>query len=206
MLKFLFVLINKSGTKKFFKRGELEQRQTQLYIEKNFAAHKANEDASDDDKKKGTSSKHDKSKLKELKDEETEKKVLPRNEVIRRLRERNQPIRFFGESDLDAAKRLTLIETSEPKENGMRNDFKAAMDKSEQESLNEIMNSIDSGDSAGSNRTECDIKEEAIDFDEILVNYYFLLIALIRKKINKNLEISFISFMQDKLIFKKNLM
>lgn len=134
--------------------------------------HKSNEESSDDDKKKGMSSKHDKSKLKELKDEETEKKVLPRNEVIRRLRERNQPIRLFGESDLDAAKRLTLIETSEPKENGMRNDFKAAMDKSEQESLNEIMNSIDSGET-GSVRTECDIKEEAIDFNEILVSFIF---------------------------------
>ena len=91
------------------------------------------------------------------------------SKVVRRLRERNQPIRLFGESDADSAKRLNIIETSEPKENGMRNDFKTAMDKSEQESLNEIMNSIDAGDShSGGTRTEVEVKEEAIDFNEIL--------------------------------------
>lgn len=51
----------------------------------------------------------------------------------------------------------------------MRNDFKTAMDKSEQESLNEIMNSLDTGDSHSStSRTEVEVKEEAIDFNEIL--------------------------------------
>ena len=85
------------------------------------------------------------------------------------MKERNQPIRLFGESDVDSAKRLNIIETSEPKELGMRNDFKTAMDKSEQESLNEIMNSIDAGDPhMGTSRTEVEVKEEAIDFNEIL--------------------------------------
>jgi pre-mRNA-splicing factor 18 len=59
------------------------------------------------------------------------------------LRERGQPIRLFGENDEAAAKRLNILETNEVETNGMRNDFKAAMDKTEQESLNEIMNSID---------------------------------------------------------------
>ncbi len=85
--------------------------------------------------------------------------------VIKRLRERNQPIRFFGESDIDAAKRLKMIETTETETDGMRNDFKAAMDKTEQESVNEIMNSVKTGETD----TEAEILDEAIDFNEILV-------------------------------------
>jgi pre-mRNA-splicing factor 18 len=72
-----------------------------------------------------------------------EKKILPRVEVMRRLRDRGHPIRLFGETDEDSAKRLNIIESRETSSFGMRNDFKTAMDKSEQESLNEIMNSID---------------------------------------------------------------
>ncbi len=84
------------------------------------------------------------------------------------MRERNQPIRLFGESDADSAKRLNIIETSEPEENGMRNDFKLAMDKSEQESLNEIMNSVSQDDKHVKN-TDVEIKEDdAVDFNEIL--------------------------------------
>ena len=86
--------------------------------------------------------------------------------MIRRLRERNEPIRLFGETDEMVAKRLTIIETSEPKENGMRNDFKVAMEKSEQESLNEIMNSVDP---ESTTMTDVELKDEAIDFNEILV-------------------------------------
>ena len=148
----------------------MQQIQTKLYIEKNFAAlSKQNEEnAAEEEKKALHFSKHDK-KHHTGKEDEVEKKIIPRHEVVRRLRERNQPIRLFGESDVDSAKRLNIIETSEPKENGMRNDFKTAMDKSEQESLNEIMNSIDAGDShSGCARTEVEVKEEAIDFNEIL--------------------------------------
>ncbi len=83
------------------------------------------------------------------------------------MRERNQPIRLFGETDEQAAKRLTQIELTEPEENGMRNDFKAAMEKSEQESLNEIMNSVEPD---GSNGTEVEVKDDGIDFNEILVS------------------------------------
>ncbi len=81
------------------------------------------------------------------------------------MRDRGQPIRLFGESDADAAKRLNLIETSETEDNGMRNDFKAALDRSEQESLNEIMNSVEN-----EIKTEVEIADEAVDFNEILVN------------------------------------
>ena len=86
--------------------------------------------------------------------------------MIRRLREYSQPIRLFGETDLESFKRLNQIETNESNEVGMRNDFKAAMDKSEQESLNEIMNPDDYLESA--EKTDVEIKDEEIDFNEIL--------------------------------------
>lgn len=102
-----------------------------------------------------------------LKDDDVEKKSLPKHEMIRRLRERGEPIRLFGETDADVRKRLNLIETSEPKELGMRNDFREAMEKSEQECLNEIMNMVD-GDKLNG-ETDVEIKEDGINFNEILV-------------------------------------
>ncbi len=90
--------------------------------------------------------------------------------MIRRLRDRNQPIRLFGESDEMAAKRLTQIETSEPEENGMRNDFKVAMEKSEQESLNEIMNSVEPDPNSS---VEVEVKDDGIDLNEIIVSVSF---------------------------------
>jgi pre-mRNA-splicing factor 18 len=101
-----------------------------------------------------------------LKEEDLEKKMLPRAEVIRRLREKSQPIRLFGESDLDSFKRLNQLETNESNEIGMRNDFKMAMDKSEQESLNEIMNPDEYVEA--SDKHDVEIKDEEIDFNEIL--------------------------------------
>lgn len=70
--------------------------------------------------------------------------MLPRKEVIRRLRERGQPIRIFGESDEDAYLRLKQLEISEPDtSNGMVNDFKAAMDKVNEEINKNCERSLD---------------------------------------------------------------
>lgn len=43
--------------------------------------------------------------------------VLPRKEVIRRLRDRNEPVILFGESDIEAFRRLRKLEISEPEIN-----------------------------------------------------------------------------------------
>lgn len=43
--------------------------------------------------------------------------ILPRQEVISRLRDRNEPILIFGESELDAFKRLRKCELLEPEVN-----------------------------------------------------------------------------------------
>ncbi|EDV25386.1 uncharacterized protein TRIADDRAFT_50164 [Trichoplax adhaerens] len=62
-------------------------------------------------------------------------------QVIRRLRERGEPIRLFGETDADVVGRLRRIEFMAPEVNkGLRNDFKAAMDKIDQEYLDELIN------------------------------------------------------------------
>uniref|UniRef100_A0A3Q3FV37 Pre-mRNA-splicing factor 18 n=1 Tax=Kryptolebias marmoratus TaxID=37003 RepID=A0A3Q3FV37_KRYMA len=80
----------------------------------------------------------------------TEEKLpmtLSRQEVIRRLRERGEPVRLFGESDYDAFQRLRKIEILTPEVNkGLRNDLKAAMDKIDQQYLNEIVGATESGD------------------------------------------------------------
>ncbi|XP_069118821.1 pre-mRNA-splicing factor 18-like [Argopecten irradians] len=77
------------------------------------------------------------------KDEDEKVPQLPRKEVIRRLRERNEPIRLFGENDYDTFQRLKKLEMLEPeikKGEGYENDFKAAMDRVDQEFINEIIN------------------------------------------------------------------
>lgn len=45
------------------------------------------------------------------------KSILPRSEVIARLRDRNEPILLFGETELDAFKRLRKYELLEPETN-----------------------------------------------------------------------------------------
>lgn len=78
-----------------------------------------------------------------------------------------------------------MIETNEIETNGMRNDFKAAMDKTEQESVNEIMNS-----GLEVANVECEILDEAVDFKEILV-------GLFSRNKNWNLKFNFQFWIQE---------
>lgn len=81
--------------------------------------------------------------------------MLPRKEVIRRLRERAQPIRLFGETDEDSYLRLKQLEISEPDlSNGFGNDFKAAMDKVNEEIHNSCERSMDASTKADVNTIE----------------------------------------------------
>uniref|UniRef100_A0AAR2K0E8 Pre-mRNA-splicing factor 18 n=1 Tax=Pygocentrus nattereri TaxID=42514 RepID=A0AAR2K0E8_PYGNA len=87
-------------------------------------------------------------------------------QVIRRLRERGEPIRLFGETDYDAFQRLRKIEILAPEVNkGLRNDLKAAMDKIDQQYLNEIVG----GQEAGDLDTQHDLKvhEENTTIEEL---------------------------------------
>ncbi|XP_025833985.1 pre-mRNA-splicing factor 18 [Agrilus planipennis] len=65
---------------------------------------------------------------------------LPRHEVIARLRDRGEPILLFGETELDAFRRLRKCEILEPEMNkGFRNDFQEAMEKVDEAYLNELL-------------------------------------------------------------------
>lgn len=89
-----------------------------------------------------------------------EERILPRKEVIRRLRDRGQPILLFGESEVDAFHRLKQLEVAEPENiRGFRNDFQEAMEKVDQEYLNELLKSKDS-DKDKDKRNAYDVKYE----------------------------------------------
>uniref|UniRef100_A0A8C1FSW8 Pre-mRNA-splicing factor 18 n=1 Tax=Cyprinus carpio carpio TaxID=630221 RepID=A0A8C1FSW8_CYPCA len=113
-------------SKKYFKRADLARKEEEDYYRR--CGYKAPSSTSSNP-------------VLEL--ELTEEKLpmtLSRQEVIRRLRERGEPIRLFGESDYDAFQRLRKIEILAPEVNkGLRNDLKAAMDKIDQQYLNEIV-------------------------------------------------------------------
>ncbi|XP_067275761.1 pre-mRNA-splicing factor 18 isoform X1 [Pseudorasbora parva] len=129
-------------SKKYFKRADLARKEEEEYYRR--CGYKvSNEqpvrqlDKTEDEEPPSTSA----NPVLEL--ELTEEKLpmtLSRQEVIRRLRERGEPVRLFGESDYDAFQRLRKIEILAPEVNkGLRNDLKAAMDKIDQQYLNEIV-------------------------------------------------------------------
>jgi len=65
--------------------------------------------------------------------------ILPRAEVIRRLRERGEPILIFGETEPEAFDRLRQCEISQPEANrGFRNDFQEAMEQVDAAYLQEM--------------------------------------------------------------------
>ncbi|XP_066541009.1 pre-mRNA-splicing factor 18 [Hoplias malabaricus] len=147
------------GSKRFFKRSELAQKEEEDYYRR--CGYKM--DKKEEEVAPSTSS----NPVLEL--ELTEEKLpmtLSRQEVIRRLRERGEPIRLFGESDYDAFQRLRKIEILAPEVNkGLRNDLKAAMDKIDQQYLNEIVG----GQEAGEVDTQHDLKvhEENTTIEEL---------------------------------------
>ncbi|KAL2761477.1 pre-mRNA-splicing factor 18 isoform 8 [Daubentonia madagascariensis] len=145
--------------KKYFKRSELAKREEEAYFER--CGYKIQ--PKEEDQKPLTSS----NPVLELElAEEKLPMTLSRQEVIRRLRERGEPIRLFGETDYDAFQRLRKIEILTPEVNkGLRNDLKAALDKIDQQYLNEIVG----GQEPGEEDTQNDLKvhEENTTIEEL---------------------------------------
>ncbi|KAL6077244.1 hypothetical protein STEG23_037699 [Scotinomys teguina] len=145
--------------KKYFKRSELAKKEEEAYFER--CGYKIQ--PKEDDQKPLTSS----NPVLELElAEEKLPMTLSRQEVIRRLRERGEPIRLFGETDYDAFQRLRKIEILTPEVNkGLRNDLKAALDKIDQQYLNEIVG----GQEPGEEDTQNDLKvhEENTTIEEL---------------------------------------
>ena len=142
--------------KKYFKRGDLMEKEREEYFKKlkpkeedvKYVA-EINQPKENDDKKEV----QDNSVL----------PTLPRDEVIRRLRERLEPILLYGESENDAQKRLRSIEVNEPdKIEGIRNDFKDAMDRVEKVSDAETAQG-----SSSKGASESDLYVTNISYEEL---------------------------------------
>ncbi|XP_033880736.1 pre-mRNA-splicing factor 18 isoform X1 [Acipenser ruthenus] len=155
-------------SKKYFKRSELARKEEAEYFErcgyKVFNEKPAGKVQKEDEKDKPSTSSNPVLEL-----ELTEEKLpmtLSRQEVIRSLRERGEPIRLFAESDYDAFQRLRKIEFLAPEVNkGLRNDLKAALDKIDQQYLNEVVG----GQEPGEEDTQHDLKvhEENTTIEEL---------------------------------------
>ncbi|EDW39121.1 GL13914 [Drosophila persimilis] len=113
--------------KKYFKRGDLNAKNTEEVLQK--VGYKKQESV-------------------EAQGQTTEgaysfvadgQNILPRTEVIRRLRERGEPILIFGETEPEAFDRLRQCEISQPEANrGFRNDFQEAMEQVDAAYLQEM--------------------------------------------------------------------
>ncbi|XP_030870873.1 pre-mRNA-splicing factor 18 isoform X3 [Gorilla gorilla gorilla] len=154
--------------KKYFKRSELAKKEEEAYFER-CGYKPINEKPSGEIQPKEEDQKPLTSSNPVLELELAEEKLpmtLSRQEVIRRLRERGEPIRLFGETDYDAFQRLRKIEILTPEVNkGLRNDLKAALDKIDQQYLNEIVG----GQEPGEEDTQNDLKvhEENTTIEEL---------------------------------------
>ncbi|XP_069763687.1 pre-mRNA-splicing factor 18 isoform X2 [Narcine bancroftii] len=145
--------------KKYFKRSDLAKKEEENYLER--CGYKVQTKTNEQD---DSSASHPVLEL-ELAEEKLPM-TLSRQEVIRRLRERGEPIRLFAETDYEAFQRLRKIEILTPEINkGLRNDLKAAMDKIDQQYLNEIV----AGQEQGEEEEQNDLKvhEENTTIEEL---------------------------------------
>lgn len=92
------------NNRKYFRRGELIAKDQEV---------KEVQENNDEDVKINTTQQQEDS----VADGSSEHLTLPRHEVIRRLRERSEPILLFGESEIEAFKRLRKCEILEPEVN-----------------------------------------------------------------------------------------
>lgn len=93
--------------------------------------------------------------------------TLPRRDAIRRLRERGEPVLLFGETELDAFRRLRRSEILEPEVNkGLRNDFQEALEKVDQAFLDEILAS-QAQDADGRTSNDVKVQDDGITYEEI---------------------------------------
>ncbi|XP_055903066.1 pre-mRNA-splicing factor 18 [Eupeodes corollae] len=117
------------GEKKYFRRGDLNAKNTEEILQK--IGYKITESENKTDaSQEGNSN---------IQNSVSETNILPRLEVIRRLRERGEPISLFGETELESFHRLRYCEISQPETNrGFRNDFQEALEQVDQAYLNEM--------------------------------------------------------------------
>jgi len=148
--------------KKYFKRADLIEKEKEEY----FKRHRPKAE----DVKRLTELSEGTSKSNDGADEKEEEILpLPRIEVVRRLRERLEPIVLFGETEQQALKRLRAIEINEPDRiEGIKNDFKEAMDKVDKVLDQESASGSSSSKEYLRQRSDPDLYETSVTYDELL--------------------------------------
>ncbi|PSN30618.1 Pre-mRNA-splicing factor 18 [Blattella germanica] len=104
-----------NSTKKYFKRAELAEKEEEEYL-KRYRTNNG-EDQLNVNKLVTDSC----TSGKDATDDSSDHAALPRRDVLRRLRERGEPVLLFGETELDAFRRLRRSEILEPEVNKMKN-------------------------------------------------------------------------------------
>ncbi|KAI8922752.1 Prp18 domain-containing protein [Entophlyctis helioformis] len=95
---------------------------------------------------------------------------LTDDDVVKRLRSRDQPIRLFGESNVQRLKRLRIVESTEERTEGQRNDFRdmlQATDKGLAEKLLRGKDTTDDGDGQFESTASKKKKIQATELDTI---------------------------------------
>lgn len=163
-----------TSNKKYFKRGDLAAKQAEEYHRKQEEKLRSKgliDDAGVGPGKQERNLQSDIAKVlgKGKKDADGDKKdkKLSHDEVIKRLRERGEPIKVFGETNEETAQRLRYVEMmAKEDDKGLRNDFKAAMDKIDQDFLDELVNKQGAGTSKEA--SDVKVKGEFIALEKIL--------------------------------------
>ncbi|KAL3853179.1 hypothetical protein ACJMK2_016744 [Sinanodonta woodiana] len=155
--------------KKYFKRGDLAAKQAEEYWRKHSQLVEQNEE--DKKNEHEVPEQLDANKEEEGQRKEKEKHAsLPRKEVIRRLRERGEPIRLFAETDYEAFERLKKLEAQEPdvkEDEGLGNDFQMALEKVDQDYLNELIRDSGGASSGGNSSNDVSIKDDGTTLEDI---------------------------------------
>lgn len=142
--------------KRFFRRGEMEEKSiAEAYEKKKVAAEAAAKEAEAiacsvdaTAHSKGGAAADDDSK-------DSDKGSLPLEELIRRLRHRQQPIKLFGESAAATMKRLRQLEILDPEASKrQRNDYQDAMEDVAQSEIKELMQRAGDPDAISSSKKE----------------------------------------------------
>ena len=163
-----------TSNKKYFKRGELAAKQAEEYRKRQEEKLRSkglidNEKAGPSQGERDLQSDIAKVLGKGKKDSDGDKKdkKLSHDEVVKRLREKGEPIKLFGETNDETAQRLRYVEMmAKEDEKGLRNDFKAAMDKIDQDFLEELVNK--QGAAGSKEASDVKVKGDFVELEKIL--------------------------------------
>ena len=159
-----------TSNKKYFRRGELAAKQEEEYLKRQEEKLRSKGLLDDRAGSSKTDLQGDIAKAldkgKKASDGEKKEKKLSHDEVVKRLREKGEPIKLFGETNDETAQRLRYVEMmAKEDEKGLRNDFKAAMDKIDQDFLDELVNN--QGQAGAKEASDIKVKGDFVELEKI---------------------------------------